>query len=818
MASTPSSACGHADPARDNAIARVMLAEPLGLLDYRIPEALQPHVHVGTPVRVPLGRRRSWGYVSSLQTVSQAPQANLKPLDAIEDTLPPLSQSVIELLLFAAGYYLALPGDILATALPPSSRSASRRYALTELGRWRLQTGQPGSRDVALLGLAAQFPSGFTAAAVERELGWSRRAANNALRKQTAAGHLQAARAHKGPRRVHAYRRRETPAPADLSTGLAQLWQQLPSDTPVLASTLAADDPGAYRKLKTLLSKGLVEQLSVEKRRAPDYATAPSAFPESPPSPNAAQENALRDLFAAVDAQCFQPFLLQGVTGSGKTEVYLRLIERCLQHGRTALVLVPEIALTPQLGARFQHRFGEEVATFHSGLTAAERRDEWERVARGRARVGLGARSALFLPLQNVGVIVVDEEHETSFKQEDAPRHNARDLAVVRAQKEGAVVVLGSATPALETRANAEHGRYRRLVLPERVADRPMPDVAVVNMTSTPKVGEGIFSEELARAMDATLSSGEQVILFLNRRGFAPYVFCADCGHAYRCPECDVSLTLHRRRDVLLCHYCGFQQQAPEICSQCESHRLRASGIGTEKLQEEIRSLFGDVNVIRLDRDTVRRRTELTQQLQRFRAGDAQILLGTQMVAKGHDFPGVTLVGVISADATLNFPDFRAAERTFQLLTQVAGRAGRGTRAGRVLVQSYDPEHYAIATAARHDYEAFAAAELPNRRELDYPPFAHLAMLRFEAEQENVAWSEAERACATLRHASEQRDHAVSILGPAPAPIARLKGVWRVQILLKCRERQVLRSLLQQLGPAPKHGRRILDVDPMNML
>jgi primosomal protein N' (replication factor Y) len=482
-------------------------------------------------------------------------------------------------------------------------------------------------------------------------------------------------------------------------------------------------------------------------------------------------------------------------------------------------VLVPEIALTPQLGARFRHRFGGRVATFHSGLTVAERRDEWERVARGEARIGLGARSALFLPLTNVGVIIVDEEHETSFKQDESPRYNARDLAVFRGRKENAVVVLGSATPSLESRGNAVHGRYRELVMKQRVHGRPLPEVARLDLAKGERVGNGIFTAALASAIQRGLDAEEQTVLFLNRRGFASVVYCVDCGHSYKCGSCDVSLTLHRRRGQLVCHYCGHEEASPDECASCHSHKLESTGLGTERIEAELKMLIGDVPIARLDRDTVRKRSDLTRELARFGRGEAKILIGTQMVAKGHDFPGVTLVGVVSADSGLNFPDFRAAERSFQLLTQVAGRAGRGSKPGAVMVQTYDPEHYAIRAAAKHDYETFAAHELSLREELGYPPYVHLVLSRYESEKERAALEAARADAERLRAAAMRHGDGIKILGPALAPLARLQGRYRVQVLLKGKERGMLRDVTRALRrPPPRDVRQVVDVDPFNML
>jgi primosomal protein N' (replication factor Y) len=457
-------------------------------------------------------------------------------------------------------------------------------------------------------------------------------------------------------------------------------------------------------------------------------------------------------------------------------------------------------------------RFGDKVAIYHSGLTPAQRRGEWLRILDGRARIGVGPRSALFLPVARLGVVIVDEEHDGSFKQCETPRYHARDLAIVRAQKAGAVVVLGSATPAVESRHNADAGRYRLLRLTSRIARRQLPQCEIVDLRTTRSIGEGILSEPLYLAIDDALARGEQCIVLLNRRGFSPYVFCRDCGHGFRCSECEVSLTLHRGRNALLCHYCGYELVVPDTCTSCRGFNLHASGLGTERVERELETLFPSLAIARLDRDTAQTRTTLKRTLDRFRCGDAQLLLGTQMVAKGHDFPNVTLVGVLAADSGLHFPDFRAAERTFSLLTQVAGRAGRGDAGGRVLLQTHETEHYAIQSASTQDYEAFLAHELRARRELAYPPFGRLVLLRFESVAEQDAMACAGETAALLRAGPAK------VLGPAPAPLSRLKGRYRYQVLLKGSRG----SLQETLRALPSHNdprvRRVVDVDPVDLL
>lgn len=802
---------------------RVIVDKPLGLLDYHVPASLKDDIEVGVPVTVPLGKQKATGYVAELLSPEEAAAPEdfeVKPIEALDHTRPSLPPNLIELILFSADYYATPCGEVLHAALPTAARATTQRFIITPEGLKALETDLSNAQQ-QLLEYAKQRPKGFTLTGLTRALQWKRASAGSRLRQLRAKHLIELTGAQQATKRkLLSYRRLPTPtesAPRLNPTSQALL-HVIPTLEPIPAALLARTHAGIFSRsrLKTLERHGFIERIETSQSSNPyDIVVEPDVAP----APTDEQAEVIGVLREACSANTFKCFLLQGVTGSGKTEVYLQTIERCLAMQRTALVLVPEIALTPQLGGRFRARFGERVATFHSGLTPDERRHEWERVRSGEAPIGLGARSALFLPLKNIGIIIVDEEHETSFKQEESPRYNARDLAVLRSRSEGAVCILGSATPSLETRANADNGRYHHLRLNQRVFNRPLPPVEVIPLSTAERVGDGIFTQPLLQALQACLDAGDQAILFLNRRGFAPYVFCKDCGTPFRCPDCDVSLTLHRRRNCLMCHYCGFEQAAPTTCPECESDEVGAHGIGTERVEAELKELLGDVPTIRLDRDTVRRRVDLETKLNDFKAGKAQVLIGTQMVAKGHDFPGVTLVGVITADTSLNFPDFRAGERTFQLLTQVAGRAGRGDKPGRVIVQAFETEHYAVNCATTHNYDDFVIKEMEARHELRYPPYSHLAILRFESEEETLANQEADKATERLRTRTEELGHGVSVLGPAPAPLARLKGIYRVQVLLKSSSRRQLREVLSAAGGKRKSGiRQILDVDPVSML
>ncbi|NLZ92796.1 MAG: primosomal protein N' [Firmicutes bacterium] len=513
-----------------------------------------------------------------------------------------------------------------------------------------------------------------------------------------------------------------------------------------------------------------------------------------------------------------KPFLLFGVTGSGKTEIYLQAIAKRLAQGEASIVLVPEIALTPQMTERFVSRFGERVAVLHSRLSAGERYDEWCRVANGEALVVIGARSAVFAPVQKLGLIILDEEHESTYKQEERPHYHARDIALWRAKWHAATVILGSATPSLESFRHAECGDYTLLHLPERIANRPLPPVEIVDMRQELKDGhKSIFSRTLIAALQETLKQRQQAILFLNRRGYATFVLCRECGHVMRCPACNVSLKYHLSSTKLRCHYCDYTAEYPNTCPACSGRYIRHFGTGTQKVEAELRKQFPDIRVVRIDADTTGKKGQHQKILNRFKRQEADVMVGTQMIAKGLDFPNVTLVGVITADTALNLPDLRAGERTFQLLTQVAGRAGRGSLAGKVVVQTYTPEHYAIMTAKNHDFEAFYAQESKLRSELGYPPFSFLIRLLVSGDNERQVVN----ACSYL--VSVLAD-SVDVLGPSPCPIEKVRGRYRWQILVRGEKldtiRQAVKAAAADFLQSPLAGsvRLTLDVEPQNLL
>ena len=725
---------------------------------YRDPRS-GPRLALGTEVIVPFGSRQVTGFVVG------HPESAAGPVRDITDVVgegPAIDESILELCRWAAGYYLAPLGEVLRSALPRGERAiASRRIRLTEAGRRLVDLEADGRTHMA----------GLTLDANDRAL----------------LARLRAAR--------------------------------------TLSPTALARTAGASARMAHLLERGLVEIVdqvagpSKSRRKAKARRDAVSSV--EPPVLNPHQQAAF-DALAAALGKGYGGYLLHGITGSGKTEVYLRLIAEARAQGKGALVLVPEIALTPQLAARFRARFGDDVAVLHSALPPAERLAAWRRLRSGEVGIAVGARSAVFAPVRALAVVVVDEEHDGSFKQEDGVRYHGRDLAVMRALQAKAVVVLGSATPSLESYRNVLLGRFRRLLLPTRAnpaaAARPLPPVEIIDLRRHRLGPDHLLAPGLAQAVADALAAGEQTILFLNRRGFSTLMHCQACGEVLRCSDCDVSMTLHRGRAKLICHYCGRASAIPARCPSCKQDELEGLGTGTERVESVVRDLFPGARVARLDRDTTGgQRDQLEKLLARVHQREIDILVGTQMVTKGHDFGGVTLVGVLQPDQGMHLPDFRAAERTFQLLEQVAGRAGRGDRPGRIVVQTYCPEHPAIQFLRNHDYEGFVRDELARRESASYPPFSRMIAVRLDGRHEASV-----RAAATdaAMRARAQGGTAVQVLGPAEAPIGRLRGRSRYQIWLAGTDRGKLMAAARAAAQVTlaRDLRLALDVDPQSVL
>ena len=798
----------------------------LPLLTYRLPPDW-PAPARGARVLVPLGTRTVTGIVVG-EAAGPAPDRVRDVLDVVDEQ-PFLPPDVVDLALWISDYYLAAPGDAIGATAPPFAwRESERHYELTAAGEAALSAARPPD---VLLPLA-KGPKALRLLA----RGSARPAAEASLREAERDGLVRRVQAMTGAGARFRTETRAALTAAGLSTaaGLRNdasagvLREKGRAAVLTLAETSAEQPVRALRErgvdiatLKRLAARGLVHLREQRVDRDPFLAGVSMDVSRDEARPLTSEQAVAFDAVAAlIDARAFRPVLVHGVTGSGKTELYVRLARHTIGAGRRVLILVPEIALTPQMAAQFRAAFGDRVAIQHSGLSDGERHDQWHRIRDGQVDLVVGTRSAVFSPIADLGLVVVDEEHDTSYKQDESPRYHGRDVAVMRARSAGAVVLLGSATPALESYHNAETGRYDKVVLSRRVMDRPLADVSVVDMREEYAAAgpDVILSRALADAVGHRLTTGEQSLLLLNRRGYSTAVFCRQCGHMLDCPNCSVSLTVHHRGSSApraVCHYCNYSLRVPNACTKCAGPYLEQSGFGTERVEAEIERLFPGVRVGRVDRDTMQKRGAVAEILGRFGRGDLDVLVGTQMIAKGHDFPNVTLVGVVSADMGLGMADFRASERTFQLLTQVVGRAGRGTRRGVAIVQTLNPEHYSIQLACRQDYVAFYRQELTYRAAMRYPPAVGLVNIVVRAPSLGQALSDASDVVARL-----PASHGVLILGPAPAPLARLRGESRAQVFLKSGHRTAMRkAVAEALAGLPDLARRVtVDVDPVGML
>ncbi|MEK7813139.1 MAG: primosomal protein N' [Candidatus Desantisbacteria bacterium] len=606
-----------------------------------------------------------------------------------------------------------------------------------------------------------------------------------------------------------------------LSEAQAKVIQLLTTTGEMPLSELISQTNVSQSPIDTLIKKGLLNISFKQENRSPYKHLAALSIP-IPPTPTPDQTRASSELSASIKPEKFGVFLLHGVTGSGKTEVYLQAIEQTLSINKTSLVLVPEISLTPQTVERFVQRFGQRVAVLHSRLSDGERYDEWQRVLKKEAEIVIGARSAVFAPLDRLGLLIVDEEHESSYKQFDTtPRYHARDVAVVRAKHENATIILGSATPSLESFYNTQVGKYHYLSLPARIDERPMPQVEIIDM----KEEKEMFSDRLKQAIIQRIKNNQQSIIFLNRRGFAPFIQCRSCGLIMKCPDCEITLTYHLTDKRLKCHYCDYHQPAPQSCPECHAEDIRYSGIGTQKVAEEIHRLFPEARTARMDVDTTSAKGSHEQILNSFRTGELDILVGTQMIAKGHDFPNVTLVGVVSSDIGLNIPDFRSCEKTFSLLTQVAGRAGRGQIQGEVIIQTYSPQHYSIQAAINHNYQEFYDQEIEFRQQLHYPPFTHLMNILIRSKDKDQSYQSSMQIADQLKRNNLEgaplAHDDIIILGPAICSLSKIKGYYRYHILLKSSKLQQMRKLvvksIHELS-LPNSVDIIMDMDPADML
>lgn len=759
--------------------------------DYAVPAEWHAVIEKGCRVKVPFGPRNVLGFVVGLKNDTEVPANKIKPIAQILDIEPVFTEEMLKLAKWLKNETICYEIDALQVMLPSALRAkyekmvkvqdefASLPLEVQQIFGKRQQVNFKEFERAGLLPLLKQL---IAEKVVKVE---------NIVKQQGNVKEVRMVKIAEDVQTLNIALQEATRAAKQraliewMTSHVGETFspQQIYEETAVSAAVLQA-----------VIDKGAACFIQEEVYRDPftkDVTRTQSL------QLTTEQAVALEAISHSIDTQSASTFLLQGVTGSGKTEVYLQAIQQVLNNGKEAIMLVPEISLTPQMTERFRSRFGEMVAVMHSGLSVGEKYDEWRKIQQGKVRVVVGARSAIFAPFTNLGLIILDEEHESTYKQEDSPRYHARDVAIWRSQYYQCPVILGSATPALESYARAKKGVYTLLTLKQRALHQAMPTVYVADMREELQKGNrSMFSELLIEGIRSRLERQEQMVLFLNRRGYSSFVLCRDCGTVVQCPNCDISLTYHRTTEKLKCHYCGYEEHVPQICPQCQSEHIRYFGTGTQKVEEEIFKLFPEARVLRMDVDTTKHKGAHEEILQAFGEGQADILLGTQMIAKGLDFPNITLVGVLSADTSLHLPDYRAAERTFQLLTQVSGRAGRHDKPGEVVIQTYTPEHYAIELAKVQDYEPFYEREMFLRRRSGYPPYYFVALIQISHEDVMMAAEYAGRAADWLRgNLSPQ----VSIIGPTVASISRLQNRYRYQCLIKYKIEPNLIPVLQRL-------------------
>ncbi|MGA2711494.1 MAG: primosomal protein N' [Bryobacteraceae bacterium] len=785
---------------------------------YSLPLTLQSRVKAGARVLVPFGTRKLTGVV--LRVHDDTINTPVKDVFRLIDPEPVLDDELIALGKWISGYYCAPLGEVLRSMLPLASDIRSGKiYSLTDAGRdaSRQLSIQPQAEDTVNEVVQMLAARSLSAAYIKKKIPLADRILKSLERRGWIA--VEQVQHDRDPLRAPSAKLRILLTGTDPQGKIPKAERELLAYLALHPGTHNLGDLEPLIRNASQAARSLARKQSVT--LTPEPVAIHSAPIRAPHELNTSQRNAFDLIGAGIATRKFCTFLLYGVTGSGKTEVYLNAIDAALASGRGALMLVPEIALTPAVAGQFYARFGDRVAILHSAFSDAERADQWRRIRAGGASVVVGTRSGVFAPVRNLGLIVVDEEHDASYKQEETPRYHGRDVAIVRAQAADACVVLGSATPSLESRFNAVSGKYTLLELPDRIADRPMPTVQIVDMRQefleTRK--HAIFSRALIEAIRERLANNEQAMILLNRRGFSTFVACRACGERVQCINCSVTLTYHRRDRRLLCHYCGYAEKIPSVCPKCQSEHIHFMGSGSERVEDELHGEFPEAKIARLDRDTVAGKRQFEDILQNFRERNFDILVGTQMIAKGHDIPNVTLVGVVSADVGIGMPDFRAAERTFQILTQVAGRAGRGHLPGMVYMQTINPDHYAIRFAAQQDYTGFFEKELQFRRFMKYPPFAAMANILVRAPKQEDAL----RMSTELGHHITPAPENMRIMGPAEAPVQRLKAEFRYQLLIKSGSRKDLNALLrkaQDFARAQKWPATalVIDVDPLTLL
>jgi primosomal protein N' (replication factor Y) len=792
---------------------------------YAVPENLQKGIAVGKRVLVPFGRKRITGYL--LESTPVAPVEQLKEIIDILDEEPLFDEDDLKFFQWAADYYLYPLGKALTEILPGGINVRSQQWMSLTTADDRGATGDLSGSQRRILDLLRDFPAGLSGERLKREL--DQRNISRDIRMLEEKNLVTVAETIRKPavapktEKIISLNPQRLPD-IRLTERQRRVVDFLTQAGPVSAAVIGKIFDNTASILKSLEKKGLVSLRAQDAWRRPGE-DARIGVQNRDIVLNQDQQAALREIKRGMAGGRYAPYLLHGVTGSGKTEVYLQAIAEVLKGSGGVICLAPEIALTPQLFSRFMERFpDQEMALLHSGVSTSARYDQWRRIHKGAIRIVIGARSAVFAPVRNLKLIIVDEEHDISYKQDDRMRYNARDLAIVKARQHAAAVILGTATPSVQSYFNSSEKKYRYLHLPLRVEDRPMPVVEIVDMKMQmdEKGRSPVLSRPLMHALGETLNERKQSLLFLNRRGFNTFLLCLDCGHVFQCLNCSVSLNHHAAEGKLKCHYCDLAIDIPRQCPGCRGCRIHSYGVGTERLEAEVRKAFPDARVARMDSDTMAASGAHGRILQALERSEIDILVGTQMITKGHDFPNVTLVGVISADGAMSMPDFRAAEKTFQILTQVAGRGGRGDFPGKVVIQTFNPDHYAIRRAKDHDTEGFYKDELPIRQSLSYPPFSRMINLQMSSLHREKGRDGAGKIAEFARSRCEGVSAAarIDVLGPAEAPIARIKGRHRWQLLLMGKESRTLRAAVKDiLAGAGQSGLDIkVDVDPMNFM
>ncbi|MCJ7839592.1 primosomal protein N' [Lederbergia sp. NSJ-179] len=784
------------------------------VFDYTVPEKWLPIIEPGMRVAVPFGPRLIQGFVMNIKTESTFEK--LREIKELLDLTPVFNKELLELGEWVADETLSFKISAYHAMLPAAMKSKYEKHirrinmdphpVLDRL--FENQTELPW-QEAEQKGILHTLRDEVKAGNAEVIYYLKDRAKKKTIKRYTTHLNQDKLKDYQNGLRANATAQKK----------LLLFLMKHPNESFTMQH-LTELSGTSHTAIQAFIKKGILQVSQDEVYRNP---FAHKEFERTLPlSLTQEQTKAITPILSKIEANEYKTFLLFGVTGSGKTEVYLQSIQRVVEKGKEAIVLVPEISLTPQMVDRFKGRFGEDVAVLHSGLSIGEKYDEWRKVQRREAKVVVGARSAIFAPLENIGIIIIDEEHETSYKQEEQPRYHARDVAIQRAKHHQCPVVLGSATPSLETFARAQKGVYHLLTLSKRMNEKALPSVSIVDMREEMRSGNrSMFSTELFDKLKDRIEKREQSILFLNRRGHSSFLLCRDCGYVMQCPHCDISLTYHRFSNELKCHYCGFSTGVPKTCPECASQHIRYFGTGTQKVEEELHKVLPEARIIRMDVDTTSRKGAHEKLLDQFKLGKADILLGTQMIAKGLDFPNITLVGVLSADTMLNLPDFRSAEKTFQLLTQVSGRAGRHELMGEVVIQTYTPEHYSVELAGRQDYDHFYQQEMILRKAGSYPPFYYLTLVTVSHEDLMKVISACEKITKFIQ--ANLSDQAV-ILGPASSPIPRINDRYRYQCLIKYKHEPKLKSTLKKLlehyqKQYTKEGLTIsIDVNPYNMM